>query len=178
MPSFRPLVRLLRALSLAAAAFAAPSLLAQDPACDPLVTTMIAGQNTAAGEIEITNDAHDLIITVTGTGGWHMGALHVYAGLGPVPTNKGGNVAPGQFPYSVTFGSPEDSYTLRIPLADLGVTCGQQLNIAVHAEMLLLDCGCHILAEETGWGWGSCPFPGSQWGWTIRYTPCCVELCG
>jgi hypothetical protein len=144
--------------------------------CQPFTTDLMAGQHHDVGDVTVTNTGDTLRIDVELSAGavHHQNAtiyaLHIYAGFGPPPTNQGGNVAPGQFPYQTDFPSGVTSHTELIPLSDLGAICGDTLQIAVHAEV---SCNSH--PDETGWGLGNHPFTGGQWGWWMDYTLCCTS---
>lgn len=137
--------------------------------CVPLQQNLYAGQTIDAGDVTIENNNTTLKINVQTQDGWMLKALHIYVGTTPVPTNAGGNVAPGQFPYKTTYASPVSSATISIPISDLGVQCFGAVYIAVHAEVVKGS------QSETAWAEGPFPFLGGQWGWSMNYQVCCQD---
>jgi hypothetical protein len=142
--------------------------------CTPSFTTVFyAGQTIPVGTVTYSNTLTDLTIAINLTAPWQLSEVHLYAGTSPVPTNKGGNVAPGQFPYQEEFSNPcPSTYSLTLPLESLGVGCGNPLNIAVHAVVRKIGLEGEVVQQETAWANGT-PFTGNQWGWTSVYTICC-----
>ena len=99
--------------------------------------------------------------------------VHAYVGIDPVPTTNDGSVSPGQFPYAIEFDEPSDSWQLSIPLDELAVGCGEQLNVAVHAVAVAFEDGVEVF-EETAWAFGQNEFE-NHWGWSSDYAICCEE---
>lgn len=139
--------------------------------CEPDVTTIFAGQHTDAGSVSIASDGTDLLVTIAGDHGWLVSELHVYAGTAPVPVNRAGAAAPGQFPYTMELGEPTASITVHIPLEELGAECGDTLDVAVHTVMVLVDEG-EVVDTQTGWGFGPNEFR-RAWGWWYTHAICC-----
>lgn len=162
---------LLLPLILAVAAGAQP---AAAQSCDKFHTELFAGQHIDAGDINVTNSGEYLRIGVQTEGDWLIDTVHIYAGLDPVPLNKGGNPAPGQFPYKTEYRDPVSRHIEMIPLADLGADCGDHLYIAVHCDVVKLDRHGNVTDSETAWGFGT-PFGGKRWGWYFEYDVCCCS---
>jgi hypothetical protein len=144
--------------------------------CVDVSTPILAGQHTDAGEVVVSNDGDNLLVSATSDSaeGWYFKEIHVYAGTDPVPVNNGGNPAPGQFPYKVSFTEPYPSqHQFAIPLEDLAVGCGDTLNVAFHAALVKLDEYGEVIDEETGWGEGN-PI-GKNWAMGFEYTICCND---
>ncbi len=139
--------------------------------CPADVRTNWGGQTIDTGDISVSNDEDDLIITITGMGGWMVDEWHVYAGTGPVPLNGGGNPSPGRFPYQDDLDSPQSEVVVTIPLASLGVGCDDGLNVAVHSVMRNQSGGSS--EEETAWADWTDEFGGSRWGGSFTYSICC-----
>jgi len=92
------------------------------------VTDLLAGQTLDVGDVMVDSDGENLYITfqITDTA-WDITETHVYVGTTPPE-----RAAPGQFPYQhEDLNARLDRY--EIPLADLGVTSGDDLVIATHA---------------------------------------------
>lgn len=140
----------------------------RDPDC---VIDLFGGQTIDAGDVTLSNDGNLLFIQVTTQDGWQFDTLHIYVGTEPVPTNGGGNVKPGQFPYSTEFDMPMASYTQVVDLLALGIDtaapdcASTSIHIVVHAELI------HAAndQEETGFAFGETEFPGRRWGWSVCY---------
>jgi hypothetical protein len=141
--------------------------------CEPHETGLIAGQHTDTGSVTVSNDADEIMIAVDATAPYLLAEVHIYVGTDPVPTNKSGNPAPGQFPYTIEFPEPVASHDLAVALAELGVGCDDQLNVAVHASVVSFDGEGNEVFSETAWGFGDEAFEGSRWGWSFDYGICC-----
>jgi hypothetical protein len=141
--------------------------------CEPHETELIAGQQTDTGSVTVSNDADEIMIAVDAAEPYLLAEVHIYVGTDPVPLNKGGAPAPGQFPYTIEFPEPVASYDLAVALADLGVECDDQLNVAVHASVVSYDRHGNEIFSETAWGFGDEAFEGSRWGWSFDYGICC-----
>ena len=168
MPFRLPFLAAAAALPLLAAPLAAQN-------CGPMDTPVFAGQDLRVGTATIENDAADLSISVRLDRPWTIHAVHFYAGLDPVPTNPGDNVAPGQFPYKTDYDPNVAEHQEDMPLSDLGAACGDVLYVALHLEVQWVDRYGNIRAEETAWAHGKIPFTGSQWGWQNSYLLCCDD---
>jgi hypothetical protein len=135
--------------------------------CAPDEAALIAGQTITAGTVSFSNTANHLHVTVTATPPWVLDEVHIWVGNGPPPSNRKGVVVPGQFPYYAELnGLP--SYTLAIPLAELGAECTTDLDAIVHAVVRRTDTN----EEQTAFGEGN-PFAGPRWGYTMQYSICC-----
>ena len=147
--------------------------------CGNYTATIWAGQSIDAGSIEVTNSADNIRVEIDVDSPWMMTEVHIYAGLGSLPTNGGGNVAPGQFPYQRSFAQPGvDHHVANIPLASVGLACDDIAVMAVHVVVEREDPqnpGSYF--SETGCVYGPNSFPGNQWGWSFQYEICC-EGCG
>ena len=140
-------------------------------ACQPHETDLIAAQHDDTGSVVISNDDDRLSLSVEAAAPYLLSEVHVYVGTDPVPTNGGGAVAPGQFPYTQEFIDPQADYELELDLGDLGVDCGDSLEIAVHATIISIQDGA-LVYEETAWGFGPEAFQ-KGWGWSFDYAICC-----
>ena len=139
--------------------------------CQPHETDLIAAQHDDTGSIYVANDDDSLSLSIETAAGYLLSEVHVYVGTGPIPTNNGGAVAPGQFPYTQEFMLPQAGYELELSLDDLGVGCDDSLNVAVHAVVISIQDG-QLVYEETAWGFGPEEFR-SSWGWGFDYAICC-----
>lgn len=145
------------------------------------------------GEVTITNDATNLIVTITiDTGDWELVESHVHAAgaVADIPQTKNGNARPGKFDYcdqdpeANVVSSTQHVYT--IPLADIGdgVAPGDDIVVAVHTAIEYvevvgvadddperpLDDPDDIVYEETAWGQGPEIAEGRDWAMYIPYT--------
>lgn len=135
--------------------------------CIPEGTPIYAGRHIEIGEATVTSVDGELVVTITTGGGWSFSLAHLYVGTTPPPTNRGGNVAPGRFPYHYRYRTPVTTDTVRVSLEDVGAGCGDSLYVAIHLEAWRDGWG-----EETAWAHGT-PFGGPQWGWYFHYDVCC-----
>ena len=130
---------------------------------------LIAGQHHDAGIVSYQVVNAELIVTYTSTGGWEIGATHLYVGdCNAIPTNRQGNPKVGRFPYKSTEDPGTTEVIWTIPVSEFP-ECGC---IAAHAE-LSLNTG-NGNQNETGWAEGE-QMPGNSWAMFFDY---CVTGCG
>ncbi|HAL30236.1 MAG TPA: hypothetical protein DCP20_05925 [Coriobacteriia bacterium] len=136
-------------LALALVASIAPPVFAVDPA--PVhdygpgkhTADLLAGNKlTDVGSVEVFNDQQKLYVSVL-PDGWQIAEVQIYAGHEPIPVNRKGQPAPGQFPYKVEYEEPVAEYRKVLDLrGDLGVAWGVPFvskrvqNIAVHVSLV------------------------------------------
>ncbi|MBS1618445.1 MAG: hypothetical protein JST76_07995 [Bacteroidetes bacterium] len=128
---------------------------------------LIAGQNYTAGTVSVSNDATNLYVTYTTTGGWTLKEMHLYAGdCALIPTNGPGNPVPGRFPYAynVPNNSALTTYTFTIPLTAVG-NC---FCVAAHAVV------SGPAGTQTAWGAGTRFVQQGNWG---TYFSACKQSC-
>jgi hypothetical protein len=137
------------------------------------VVTLFAGQHIDAGSVTVWNDVTNLYVRYEATGGWDLAETHlaVATSLDGIP-QKRGNPAPGQFPYKTTHLPTVTGYTYTIPLG--AFAAGDELFVAAHASLVLLDEAGRVIQQETGWGDGF-DFAGRNWATYFNFT---VQLCG
>ena len=152
---------------------ASPTIACDLEDVEATTTPIFAGKTLDAGAAVITNDGCDIVITAFADNGWSFDEAHAYVGTSPTPTNRGGNPAPGRFPYSLDFPESVSDFEFRAPLSSLGIVlndpedCEEQtVWIALHVVVSSGDSGGK--ATETGWAFGPSSF-GKRWGWEIPY---------
>ena len=91
------------------------------PQGSPCTVDLFGGQTIDAGDVTFSQDGDLLFVQIDTQDGWEFDTLHVYVGSEPVPTNGGGNVKPGRFPYSIDFDAPVSGYSQVISLSSLGI---------------------------------------------------------
>lgn len=101
--------------------------------------TLYAGQHTAVGEIQVWDDATTLYVSYhLYTDSWALTETHLHVAAGDsadgVPQKKG-NPIPGKFDYKTDHNYVTD-FTYTIPLADIGVSSGEDVSIAAHASVV------------------------------------------
>jgi hypothetical protein len=152
------------------------------PCGDPLPVRFIAGQHIDIGSVTIANDESQLCVEIEVANGWVLKETHVAIALslGGIPQTGSGNPKVGQFALSAVHNPPVTAFDHCIDLASYGYDPGEQLFIAVHAKVALLDAGGHVIQTETAWGQGL-QFPGSNWAMYFNYNvqecttpPACV----
>jgi hypothetical protein len=138
--------------------------------CATKTVNLIAGQNTVAGTVSVTQDATSMYVTYTTTGGWVLSKTHLFVGAcNAIPVNGGGNPVPGQFPYKTTH-SNVTTYTYVVPVSAIGLNnCGC---IAAHAALKKLNAAGNVVQQETGWGEGAAINPnGGNWAMKFEFCP-------
>jgi hypothetical protein len=152
--------------------------IASTPTCSDYSSIIYGGQTYNTGTVQVENDPSHLNIHLASNvgSGWYIQAVHIYAGTGPIPTNSQGVPAPGQFPVKESFEVPQTGLTYALPLDELQVDCGSDLNIAVHTEMVKLNEAGEVVQSETGWGHGPFAFDANRWGWYFNYKICCDDV--
>jgi len=115
---------------------------------------LIAGQHTNVGQVIVSNDAINLYITFSLTGGWKLTESHVHIAnsLNGIPHNKNGIPIPGHFAYSATHNPAVTQYMYQIPLSIYSFVTGDTLYIATHAVVVNGDYPDGSFQEETAWG--------------------------
>ena len=144
-----------------------------EPECvvESSTINLIAGQHTDSGDVEITNDGENLIITITTQDGWSLSESHVsvQASVDDIPHTKKGNPIPGQFEYSQSYDPNVTEAQYIIPLDGLP----EDLTIAVHTvvQQIVDD----VVAEETAWAEGDRFVQKGNWGMYTEYGLQCLE---
>lgn len=133
-----------------------------------IVTELIAGQHTNAGQVIVSNNKETLYITYKVTEEWLLDELHLYIGdLRLLPTTESGNPNPGHFPYKIKIDGSSLEYTFVIPASSVA-SC---FIVAAHASII----NRHSNVTETAWGYGTAINPEENWG---MYFNTCKQLCG
>jgi hypothetical protein len=142
-----------------------PKVVAEDGV---LVQTLIAGRHINAGTVTTEVVGSDLVVTYNTTNAWGLLEIHLWAGLdtADMPQTRRGTPKIGRFPYKAEHLCGATSYSVTIPLADLGIACpvdpDREIYIAAHA--VVSRCGrC-----ETAWADGDRFTRRRMWG--MRYT--------
>lgn len=127
----------------------------------PLCSDLMAGQHTDAGDVCITVEGNELVVTYTTDGGWELLYAHLWAGtrLSDMPQTRQGSPQIGRFPYASGVLDGARSYTFRLPLGTFGLT-GDETEcepvtffVAAHAELRRAN-GDGTYQTETGWADG------------------------
>lgn len=98
-----------------------------------------------AGNVHLSFDGNNVIVTFTTTAPWTLCETHVYIGATPPTTH-----AAGQWNYQhspLPLGTVSDTFS--IPLDEAGVACDETIYIAFHATI----CNTNTGATETATGW-------------------------
>ena len=141
------------------------------PCGEPVVTSLMAGQNIDAGAITVQNTEDSLFVTFSTDGGWVLGKTHLYVGLlEDMPSTSGGNPQIGNFPYQHTINPYTTSDQYAIALSDLP-NC---FIVATHAEVHLLGSNGEVVDSQTGWGQGNQMNESGSWA---MYSSYCVQEC-
>jgi hypothetical protein len=142
---------------------------------DETIVDLIAGQHTDVGSVTVANDEDTLYVTFATEGGWVMLETHlaVATSLDGIPMTPSGNPRIGLFPYQTQHDPAVTEYTYEISLADAGYEPGDELFIAAHASVALIDENGDPVQQETAWGQGP-EFPGNSWAMYFNFT---VQSC-
>lgn len=141
------------------------------PCGDPVVSELIAGQNTQSGTIIVQNTSDSVYVTFTTINGWQLGKTHLYVGeLQNMPSTPTGNPQIGNFPYQHTFNPYTTSDQYAIAIADLP----ECFIVAAHAETHLVDANGNVIQSETSWGNGTQFNQSGSWA---MYSSYCVQAC-
>jgi hypothetical protein len=126
---------------------------------------LIAGQNYDAGNVSVSKDGDNLIITYQTEGDWTLDATHLYVGDCELrPANNPGNPLIGHFPYAASHPAGTTTYTYTIDTSNMP-DC---ICIAAHAEVSSPN------GSETAWADGE-PYGGNSWAMYFSY---CLSQCG
>lgn len=139
----------------------------------PKTGILYAGQTTNAGSVVVGNDADNLYVTLTATGGWLLNKTHVHAAdsLVGIPVNKAGNPQIGTFRHQAPHVPPVATYTYTMPRASVSPDVNVNAVVAAaHAELVKLDGAGAVAAAETGWGEGRRFTERGSWGTYMEYT--------
>jgi hypothetical protein len=141
--------------------------------CTPAQFTLWAGKTINAGTVTVTNDDNYLYVTYNTANGYYLSSakLGVVETLGGFPTNKQGNLPPGNLPWKADFSSSPTSYTFKIAKTDISssIDCGTTLYIVAQADL-------KGVSSEGAWAGDNPPLdgsPGKQWWYYFQYTWCC-----
>lgn len=130
-------------------------------------TTLFAGQTIDAGDVCVTIDGDNLVVTYTTKDGWLLQETHLWVGedLEDMPQTRKGNPKIGNFPYkaedindtsfsfTIPLGSVIDGFTDACQFCGDGAPSLPQIYVAAHAAVYKVnDDG--TTQTETGWGDG------------------------
>ena len=133
------------------AVFGGPALL-NDETCVELVAGQPVPDAAIVGEVCIEVQGDDLRVTFQAADGWKLAEtqLAVASSLDGIPrAGETGIPVVGRFPYRTAHAPTVPEFAYVIPLADLGVSPGDEVIVAAHAG-LANSAGI----EEGGWGRG------------------------
>lgn len=154
-------------------------------------SAFIAGKNTVAGTITISNDYEKLYVTFATKDGWQMGRTHLFVGpkdilLNPSNgyVNSQGSPKNGHFPYGEAFDPMVTKWEFELPLIDLyAMFYGEELALEYYAEKFEI---CPVVAahaevtnvitgkKETAWGKG--PNFVKKGNWSMYVEGYCVKF--
>ena len=133
---------------------------------------------TQAGEVNVSKDGSNLIITFSTYSGWSITEthLHVATDFNDIPQTKKGNPKIGQFDHRAEHvypGVTTDPYAIPLPTVWPDPD-NKVLYIAAHAVVWTSEDG--EFREETAWGSCHNPryggnFPGKSWATYMIYYP-------
>ncbi len=128
---------------------------------DPIhVVTLWAGQHIPAGQVIVTVEDGNLVVTYHSVDGWMLSETHLFVGW-ELPDKA----SPGRFPYKHE-GLDTDTDVYVIPLDALEAGCGDTLVFMAHA-VVRKQIGIDEWQTETGWGEGD-DYPYSK-NWSMYF---------
>jgi hypothetical protein len=136
---------------------------------DPFVTNLTADQNITVGTVSVWNDADTLYVQyLITTGDWVINKSHlaVNTDSGAIPQTGNGNPKPGKFAYSNETATAEP-FTYEIPNT---WAVNDNVSIAAHAEVVVLNETGAVIQDETAWGEGDQFNVGRNWAMYFKYT--------
>jgi len=139
---------------------------------------LYAGQTIEAGTVTMEVVGSDLTITYDTYGGWELQETHVWVGsdLADMPQTRQGNPKIGNFPYQSGDITGATSYSVSIPLLQLGFACPSgdiEYFVAAHAAVQLVDANGAVIQTETGWSDGDRYVERGMWGTYSTITLTC-----
>jgi hypothetical protein len=139
---------------------------------------LYAGQTIEAGTVTTEVVGTDLTITYETSGGWELQETHVWVGtdLADMPQTRKGSPKIGNFPYQSGDITGATSYSVTIPLLQLGFSCPSvdtEYFVAAHAAVQLNDGAGNIIQTETGWSDGDRYVERGMWGTYSTVTLTC-----
>jgi hypothetical protein len=142
-------------------------------------TTLYAGQHIDAGEVCVTVDEDELVVSYATTGDWELVETHTWVGesLDDLPTTPKGNPKVGHFPYQSGDIAGATYYESRVPLGELGdeeYLCDRTFLVAAHAALARPD-GEGGYQTETGWGDGKPIVERGSWATYFWFTFSCED---
>jgi len=146
---------------------------------------LLAGQTIDAGDVCLTVEGGDLVISYLTENGWELAETHLWAGanLADMPQTRKGAPQIGQFPYASGDITGATSYEVRVPLSTFGLT-GEEtrcdaviFSVAAHAA-LRKDNGDGTYQTETGWADGDTFVDRGTWATFFSGQLVCSETGG
>lgn len=113
-----------------------------------------AGQHIDVGYLYIWNDIDYLYIMYATTGDWELKKTHlaVAEDLDGIPRNRPGIPVPGRFPYKTTHYPWVTEYTYEILLADYDLEVGDDIVVAAHAEVVMMEDNGQVIVQLAPYG--------------------------
>ncbi len=145
----------------------------------PTVVNLQAGNSGgfSVGTVSVHNDDIDLTVTYTITeAGWEILETHLAVDTDPtcagVPQTGKGNPKIGKFPDFTSFepGDGVKEVTRPFSLNDLGAQVDDDLCIAAHALVAMVDSEFVVTVEESAWGDGDLFANDRNWSMYFIYT--------
>ena len=115
--------------------------------CPQLEWTLWAGQHNNAGSVTVLNDDTYLYVTYNTNESADLATVHLRIGTS-APTSKD---APGRYNmnrYIDLSNFPVDSYTIIIPLSEVGFGCDEEIFISAHASLTSDDPSDNATDED------------------------------
>lgn len=150
---------------------------------------LIAGQNIDAGDVCMSVNGENLVVTYTTSGEWELKEAHLWTGgcTSDMPQTKKGNPKIGNFPYNSGDITGSTSHSFTVPLDSLcclsfeeecnqDALCSTIFYAAAHASVGIPDGSGGYLQTETGWGSGDQIVERGSWAMYFDYEFVCDGL--
>lgn len=136
----------------------------------PSTFTLIAGQHTDAGSVNVWNDRSTIYVGIATANGWELveSHIHIAGDMAAIPQTRSGNPQPGRFANNASHLAGSTTYTTPIFEQANDLTVGSSWVIAVHAVVRRVTVDGLVESTETAWGQGSA-FPGKNWAMYLSY---------
>jgi hypothetical protein len=133
------------------------------------------GRDGSTGTVDVASNATELVVELAADEGYRIAAVQIFAGEGPMPVGEDESPAVALFPIQADLGdAPAAVTTIRVPLETIGAACDMTLEVAVHADLVVIEEGVPV-GEESGWATEADVRPRGRPGAPFDYDVCCGE---
>ncbi len=113
-------------------------------------TPLMINQVDSGGQVQVYNDANNVYVTFTSSGGWQMTNTSLYAGKCNAMPQLQGNLDPSAFPHQQAHLPVITTYTYKINKTTLD-SC---FCVAAYVKLVKVDNNGAVIASADAWGKG------------------------